>query len=170
MNKPAVFLDRDGVINKDKGYVYKISDFEWILDSREAIKYLNDKGYYVFVATNQSGIARGYYTELDVTKLHNFINDELKIINAHIDDFFISPYHPNNTTDYNNLSHFRKPDTGMLELAKNRWSFNKSNSFLIGDKDTDIECAIKFGISGYLFKGGSLLQFIINSEKNSYLT
>ena len=76
--KPAVFLDRDGVINNDKGYVYKIDDFEWIQDAIEAIKFLKDSGYYVFVVTNQSGIARGYYSEEDVEKLHIYINSELK--------------------------------------------------------------------------------------------
>ena len=165
MLKPAVFLDRDGVLNKDKGYVYKVSDFEWVLDSKESIKFLNDRGYYVFVATNQSGIARGYYSEEDVNILHRYMNNELNVINAHIDEFFISPYHPDNSREYNDLSHLRKPDTGMLKLAEKNWSIDKSNSFLIGDKDTDIECAKKYGISGYLFKSGSLLEFIKNCKE-----
>ena len=162
MLRPAAFLDRDGIINEDKGYVYKSSDFIWILDSKEAIKYLNDNGYYVFIVSNQSGIARGYYTELDVIKLHKYINDELKIINAHIDEFFISPYHPDNTRDFIDLSHLRKPNTGMMRLAEEKWSFDKTKSFLVGDKDTDIECARNYGINGYLFKEGSLLEFLKN--------
>ena len=94
MLKPAVFLDRDGVINKEKGYVYKISDFEWIEGSRESIKYLNENNYYVFIVTNQSGIARGLYDEKDVLDLHKYIKIELEKIDAYIDEFFISPYHP----------------------------------------------------------------------------
>ena len=97
MLKPAVFLDRDGVVNKEKGYVHKVSEFEWIDGAKESIKYLNDNNFYVFIATNQSGIARGYYSEGDVRCLHDHISKELKTINAHIDEFFFSPYHPDNT-------------------------------------------------------------------------
>ena len=164
MLRPAAFLDRDGVINKEKGYLYKIDDFEWIEGAKESIKYLNESGYYVFIVTNQSGIAKGYYSEEDVIYLHNYINNELKSINAHIDEFFYSPFHPDNTKDYLNLSHLRKPDTGMLKLAATKWSIDKSNSFLIGDKLTDIECAEKFLIRGHLFKNGNLLKFIKFSE------
>jgi len=161
---PAAFLDRDGVINKEKGYVYKVDDFEWIEGSKESIKYLNDNGYYVFVVTNQSGIARGYYSEKDVIFLHKYINDELKNINAHIDEFFFSPYHPDNTKKYSHLSHLRKPEVGMLDMAASKWKIDKPKSFLIGDKKTDIECAEKFFIRGHLFKGGSLLDFIKSCE------
>jgi D-glycero-D-manno-heptose 1,7-bisphosphate phosphatase len=164
MLKPAAFLDRDGVINKEKGYLYKIDDFEWIEGAKEYIKYLNDNDFYVFVVTNQSGIAKGYYNEKDVISLHNYINNELKSINAHIDEFFISPYHPDNTKDYSNLSHLRKPDTGMLESAATKWPIDKLKSFLIGDKDTDIECAENFLIRGHLYKSGNLLKFIKLSE------
>jgi len=163
MLKPAVFFDRDGVINKDKGHVYKINDFEWIDGAKESIKYLNDKGYYIFVVTNQSGIARGYYSKKDVLLLHKHINEELKNIEAHIDEFFMSPYHPINTNEYLHLSHLRKPATGMLDLAASKWSIDKSKSFLIGDKNTDIECAENFCIKGYLFKNGNLLDFIKSS-------
>ena len=164
MLKPAAFLDRDGVINKEKGYLYKIDDFEWIEGAKESIKYLNDHGYHVFVVTNQSGIAKGFYNEKDVICLHSYINKELKSINAHIDEFFFSPYHPDNTKDYLNLSHLRKPNTGMLDLAASKWPIDKSKSFLIGDKDTDIECAEKFLIRGHLFENGNLLNFIKSSE------
>tara|TARA_B100001057_G_scaffold491117_1_gene580705 strand:- start:1169 stop:1669 length:501 start_codon:yes stop_codon:yes gene_type:complete len=164
MLKPASFLDRDGVLNIDKGYVYKKDDFEWIEKSKEAIKYLNDKDHYVFIITNQSGIARGYYTLKDVKILHNYIDRELKKINAHIDEYFISPYHPDFPNKYSNLAHFRKPEIGMLELAESKWSFNKEESILIGDKFTDIECAKKYGIEGHLFSGGNLLDFIKKTQ------
>ena len=160
--KPAVFLDRDGVINIDKKYVHKIVDFEWIKGSKEAIKFLKEKNYYIFVVTNQSGIARGYYAEDDVISLHLHINDELKKINTSIDEFFYSPYHPINKKLYKELSHLRKPNTGMLELATKNWNIDLSKSFLIGDSKTDMECAKNFGIDGYLFEGGSLLHFVEN--------
>ena len=165
MLKPAVFLDRDGVINKDKGYVYKVSDFEWIEGSKESIKFLNDNNFHVFVVSNQSGIARGLYTEKEVTILHQYINDELCKKNAHIDEFFISPYHPSFPEKFKHLANLRKPQTGMLEIAETRWSIKKENSFMIGDNLTDIQCAIKFGIDGHLYKDGNLLDFIKKSEK-----
>ena len=76
--KPAVFLDRDGVINKNKGYTYQIKDFEWISGAKEAIKYFNKKNFYVFVVTNQSGISRGFFNESDLERLHSFICKDLK--------------------------------------------------------------------------------------------
>ena len=162
MSKPAIFLDRDGVINIDKGYVCQISDFEWIEEAKEAIKYLREKDYYIFVVTNQSGIARGYFTEKEVNILHKFINNELKKVNTYIDEFFYSPYHPINKKLYGNLSHLRKPNTGMLELASKKWNIDLSKSLLIGDSATDMECANNFEIDGYLFEGGSLLDFVKN--------
>ena len=168
MLKPAAFLDRDGVINVDKAYVYKKEDFEWIQDSKEAIKYLNDKDYHVIVITNQSGIARKYYTEEDMLNLHIYINNELKNIDAHIDEFFYSPYHPDiKNVRFQHLEHLRKPNPGMLEAASKKWKIDKINSFMIGDKGTDIECAKRFGVPGYLFKGGSLLDFIISIDKKN---
>jgi len=161
MKKPAVFLDRDGVLNKDKGYIYKISDFEWIEGAQEAIKILKHMGYLVFVATNQSGIGRGFYKEEDVINLHNYINKSLNKIDTKIDDFFYSPYHySDKSAKFKNVKHFRKPETGMLELAYEKWPFNKDLSFMIGDNETDILCAKNFGIKGFLFKENNLLKFI----------
>ena len=164
-NKKAVIFDRDGTLSEDiNGYTYKVSDLVWKPGAKDLIKNLNDNNFYVFVVTNQSGIARGYYNESDVTLLHDYINDELKNLEAHIDEFFISPYHPDNPNEYSHLSHLRKPETGMLDLAANRWAIDKSKSFLIGDKNSDIECAKKFLIRGHLFKRGNLLNFIKSSE------
>lgn len=161
MNKPAVFLDRDGVLNLDKGYVYKIEDFEWINGAKEAVKLLNSMNYYVFVVTNQSGIGRGYYTENDVNHLHAFMDNELRKIDASIDEFFYSPYHPDGKIkEYENFKNLRKPKTGMLELAQSKWNIIKEKSFMIGDMPHDLECAIKFGINGYMFKEDNLLSYV----------
>lgn len=161
MKKPAAFLDRDGVINIDTGYVYKIKDFKWIRDAKEAIKYIKNKGFLVIVITNQSGITRGYYSEKDVINLHKYINNQLANLNTQIDEFFYSPFHPDVKNEkYNHLSHLRKPNTGMIELATEKWSIDLDNSFLIGNSDTDIQCAENYGIVGYLYKEGSLLDFI----------
>lgn len=161
MSKPAAFFDRDGTLNVDKGYTHKISDFVWIDGAIDAIKYLNKKNYHVIVITNQSGLARNYYTEDDLIKLHNFMNSELEKNSAFIDDFFYSPYHPDvNNEKYNNLKKLRKPDIGMLELAKSKWNFSDQDSFLIGDKKSDVQCAINYGIRGYLFNTNNLFDFI----------
>ena len=164
MLKPAAFLDRDGVINQEKEYVYKIKDFEWIEGSRESIKFLNQNNYHVFIISNQSGIARGLYSEEEVLDLHRYINSELRKIKAHIDEFFISPYHPMFPNKFKELAHLRKPDTGMLKLAESKWLIDKNNSFLIGDKADDIKCADSYGIRGHLFSSGNLLNFIKKSE------
>ena len=161
MLKPAVFFDRDGVLNVEKGYVYQISDFEWIDGAQEAIKYLNQKDYLVFVVTNQSGIARNYYSEEDVIQIHQFMNSELKKIDAKINEFFYSPWHPEGMNkDYERVSHLRKPSPGMLELAQTKWPINKTSSFLIGDQITDLSAAENFGIKGYLYEGGNVLDFV----------
>ena len=165
MLKKIAFLDRDGVINVDKNYVYKILDFEWIKEAKEAIKYLNKKDYLVIVVSNQSGIARGLYTEKDVNILHQYINEELIKVDAYIDEFFYSPFHPKfKTKKYEKLKNLRKPNTGMLELAEKKWNIDKLKSFLIGDKIIDMECAKSFGIEGYLYKGGSLLDFVLGID------
>lgn len=158
--KPAVFLDRDGVINVDKGYINKISEFEWVDGSKEAIKYIREKGYLVFVVTNQSGIARGYFSAQDVLDLHQYINEQLQEFGTCIDDFFFSPYHPDFKDKFSELSHLRKPNTGMLEQAEKKWSFQKNNSIMIGDKMSDVICAERFGIKGYQYKSGNLFNFV----------
>lgn len=165
MLRPAAFLDRDGTLNVDKGYVFKTDDFTWLNSSKKAIKFLNENGYYVFVITNQSGIGRGYYTFKDLTKLHKYMNEDLSKMSARIDDFFYSPYHPDNVSDqFDHLSNLRKPNTGMLELAFMKWKIDKNKSFMIGDKQHDVECGEKFGIKGYLFnqKINSLFEMIQN--------
>ena len=158
--KPAVFFDRDGVLNIDYGYIYKEKDFIWIDGAIKTVKYFRDKGYFIFVVTNQSGISRGYYTEQDVINLHNFINNELKNFYTKIDRFYFSPYHPEFHDKFPNMSNSRKPNTGMLEMALSDYNFDISNSLLIGDNESDMQCAKKFGIKGYLFNENNLLNFV----------
>lgn len=144
MNK-ALFLDRDGTINIDKGHVYRKEDFEFIKGMPEFIKKYNDQGYKVIVITNQAGIAKGYYTKEDVDKLHKYINRELSKIGAHIDAFYICPHHP----DYTGECNCRKPKTGMLEEAIKDFNVDVSKSILYGDKPWDIECGEKCNIKAY---------------------
>ena len=90
----ALFLDRDGVINKNYGYVFSMKNFVWLKSTKEAIRYAYVKKYLIIIITNQSGVARGLYSENDIKKLHNEINKQLKMRNCKIHDFFYCPYHP----------------------------------------------------------------------------
>ena len=141
MNK-AAFFDRDGTINIEKNYLYKVEDFEFIKGIPELIKKYNDEGYVVIVVTNQAGIARGYYTEEDMNILHRYINEQLAKIGAHIDAFYFCPHHPDITGECN----CRKPKTGMLEKAIQEWNIDVNQSILYGDKPWDIEAGEKCGI------------------------
>ena len=159
--KPAVFFDRDGVLNVDKGYVHSAEDFEWILDAKEAVKYVNDNGYYVFVVTNQAGIGREYYSEEDFLRFSGWINEELMKSGAHIDATFFCPHHPTaGKGEYKKICNCRKPGIGMLEKAVREWDIDLAGSLMIGDKEKDLIAAKTANIAGYLFSTGSLLKFI----------
>jgi len=159
--KTGAFLDRDGVLNIDAGYVHRPEDFQWMDGAREAIKYLNDRGYIVAVITNQAGIARGYYTEEDVKRFHLWINEELGKWGAHIDAFYYCPHHPEiGSHPYRRICDCRKPAPGMILKALDEWSINRDKSFMIDDKKKDLEAAKRAGIKGYLFNGSNLLGFI----------
>jgi len=135
----AVFLDRDGVINKNFGYVFSLKNFVWLKNVKKAIKHAYNKKYLIIVVTNQSGVARGYFTENDVKKLHNEINKELKKTNCKIQDFFYCPYHPNyGNKKYRKKSYLRKPNPGMILMAAKKWNLDLKKSFMIGDSKSDM--------------------------------
>ena len=143
----ALFLDRDGVINKDYGYVFSLKNFVWLKNVKKAIKYAYLKKYLIVVVTNQSGIARGMYGEDDVKKLHKNINVQLKKFNCKIHDFFYCPYHPKyGNKKYKKYSFLRKPNPGMLIKAIKKWNIDKSKSLMIGDKKNDMIAAQKIGL------------------------
>jgi D,D-heptose 1,7-bisphosphate phosphatase len=161
--RPAAFLDRDGVINRDLGYVHRPDQVEWIPGAQESVRRLNDLGYRVVVVTNQAGVAHGYYGEEDVVALHDWIQEELAAKGAFIDAFYFCPFHPNARIERLRANHIdRKPNAGMIFRALSNMQIDKHRSFLVGDKDSDIECARRAGIKGFLFPGGNLAVFIEN--------
>ncbi|KCZ90753.1 D-glycero-alpha-D-manno-heptose-1,7-bisphosphate 7-phosphatase [Hyphomonas johnsonii] len=158
--RPALFLDRDGVINVDKGYVSRVADFEWIEGAAETIAAFKARGWFVFVVTNQSGIARDYYSEHDMHTLHDWMTSELAARNAIIDRIYYCPYHEaGENPRYRRDSFDRKPKPGMLLKAMADFPVKRESSFLIGDKQADIDAARAAGVAGFLFTGGNLAHF-----------
>ncbi|AWK90208.1 HAD-IIIA family hydrolase [Azospirillum thermophilum] len=157
--RPAAFLDRDGVLNVDHGYVHHRGHFEWVEGAVDAIKLLNDRGYYVFLITNQSGVARGYYDEQAVRALHGWMGEAMRRRGAHLDDIRYCPYHPEGTVEaYRRPSDWRKPAPGMILDLMRHWPVEPAGSFVIGDTATDLQAAEAAGLPGHLFRGGSLLH------------
>ncbi len=158
--RPALFLDRDGVINVDRGYVARVEDFEWIEGAVKTITTFNQRGWWVFLVTNQSGIAHGLYTEAAMTELHEWMTGELTRMGAHVDRIYHCPFDAGGSIDaYKSDSYDRKPKPGMLVRAMTDFPVIKESSFLIGDKPTDIAAARAAGIPGFQFSGGDLSRF-----------
>lgn len=141
----ALFLDRDGVINYDPGYVYRIEDFEFMPGIFEALAGFMALGYEIFVVTNQSGIGRGYYSEDDFAKLSKYMIDEFKSYGVEIKKIYHCPHTPSDDCNC------RKPKPGMILQALDEFNISLKDSLMIGDKPSDLESARRAGVeSGYL--------------------
>jgi len=145
--KPAVFLDRDGVINYDVGYVYKYKDFKLRLGVVKGLKYLKKNNFRIFIVTNQSGIARGLFTEKDLKILHQKLKKKLMKHKIKIDEIKYSPFHPNGIIKKFSKKHkSRKPDNLMIKQLFKKWPTDIRKSFMIGDRRSDKLCAEKSGL------------------------
>jgi D,D-heptose 1,7-bisphosphate phosphatase len=155
--RPAVFLDRDGTLNEDTGYVHRVDEFRWLPGVINAVRQLNDAGYYVFVVTNQSGVARGLFGETAVRDLHGWMNEELRRAGAHIDDMRYCPHHPDARIHaYRIACLCRKPAPGMiLDLMRN-WPVDAEASIAIGDKERDAAAGRAAGIAAEIVPAGVL--------------
>ena len=130
MNK-AVFLDRDGTINVDKNYLYKVEDFEFLPDVIESLKKFQDLGYLLIIITNQSGIARNYYTKDDFLKLNKWLINYLNNYSIHISNIYYCPHGPDS------ICECRKPKLGLFEQAAKDFDIDLDSSIAIGDKERD---------------------------------
>jgi len=164
--RAAVILDRDGVLNVDYGYVGDWARFEWVPGAREAVARLNRLGLLVIVATNQSGIGRGYYDEAAMQAVHAGMTADLARAGAHIDGLYACPFHPEAVeARYRHPDHpDRKPNPGMILRALADFSVTPNRALLIGDKATDLEAARRAGVRGVLFDGGNLDAFVAGLE------
>lgn len=161
MRRPAVFLDRDGTINVDHGWVGTRDRFEWIDGAREAIRMATGAGRHVFIVTNQSGVARGHYDEAAVGALHAWLADEVRRAGGTIDDVRYCPDHPEAALPaYRRLTDWRKPGAGMILDLMRAWDVDPAHSFMVGDQPSDLAAAEAAGIAGHRFTGGNLAHFI----------
>jgi D-glycero-D-manno-heptose 1,7-bisphosphate phosphatase len=164
----AIFLDRDGTINEDKGYVSSWNEWEWIPKTFEALEVFKELGFLTIIITNQSGIARKYYSEEAMQGLHRKVQEELQKKELPFTDIYFSPHHP----DFSQVPAEeiqRKPDPGMILDAAKKWDIDLNKSYMVGDKRTDIEAALNAGVEPVLVLTGKGLETknMLSSEKNS---
>lgn len=162
----VVFLDRDGTINVEKNYLYKIEDFEYIDGAIEALKLLLQYGYLLVIITNQSGIARGYYTEKQCQELNDWMLADLAKEGIDIAKIYYCPHHPNGIIpEYKKNCDCRKPNVGLFRQAEKELQIDMNKSYAIGDKMRDLAICDVSGVTGILL--GSISGQVL--PKDGYL-
>ena len=155
MKKPALFMDRDGTINEQMGYINHMSRFVVLPGVPEAVRLLNENHFFAIVVSNQSGVARGYHPIELVHELHAHLQTILKKEGAVIDGIFFCPHHPRGTVPkYTQACHCRKPETGLIDQACESFDIDLANSYVVGDRHTDMQMAHQAGMHGILVKTG----------------
>ena len=164
MNK-AIFLDRDGTINVEKDYIYKCEDLVFEEGSVEALKTFKNLGYILIVVSNQSGIARGYFTEEDLKAFNDNMNEKLKEESVEITEFYCCLHHPDGLAEYKKVCDCRKPNNKMLEDAIKKYNIDREKSYMIGDKVSDIGAGLKSKLKTVLVKTGYGLKDMEKIDK-----
>lgn len=143
----VIFLDRDGTLNEEVNYLHRKEDMKLLSGVPEAIRMLREHGYRIVVITNQAGVARGYYSEEAVRELHEYMNEILEPQGAKIDAFFYCPHHPEHGIGaYKRKCRCRKPEIGMFEQAEQIFDVDKAHSWMIGDKQIDVQSGRNYGV------------------------
>ena len=167
--KKAIFLDRDGTINVEKDYIYKSEDLVFEEGTIDALKTFKNLGYILIVVSNQSGIARGYFTEEDLNIFNNNMNEILKKNGVEITEFYCCPHHPDGIGEYKKVCECRKPNNKMIEDAIKKYNIDREKSYMIGDKTSDIGAGIKSNLKTVLVKTGYGLKDMEKINKNETL-
>jgi D-glycero-D-manno-heptose 1,7-bisphosphate phosphatase len=155
MERWAVFLDRDGVICTEEGYISEPGQLRLIPGSADAIRLFNENGIAAIVVTNQSGVARGFFTEETVAAVNRAMHERLEEQGAYLDAVYYCPHHPDGVVEkYRRVCDCRKPATGLLRQAADECNLDLKRSYLVGDKLSDIECAVRSGLKGILVLTG----------------
>lgn len=155
MKMPAVFIDRDGTINEQMGYINHVSRFVLLAGAAEAIRLLNMHQYLTIIVSNQSGVARGYFPIELVDEVHAHMRALLEKENAGVDGIYFCPHHPRGIVpEYSIRCNCRKPGTGLIEMACDTFAIDMTNSYVIGDRCTDIELAHRSNLKGILVTTG----------------
>ena len=155
MGAPAVFMDRDGTINDEVGYVNHITRFRLLPRSVKAIRLINQSSYKAVIVTNQAGVARGYFPEELVKEIHENLERTLSKEDAHLDGIYYCPHHPvYGMGRYKKDCECRKPKIGMIQKAAKDLNVDLSNSYMVGDRGADIQMAKEFGGKGILVLTG----------------
>ena len=168
--RPAVFLDRDGTINYDKGYTYKFSEFKFRPKVLKGLKYLTKKKYYIFIVTNQAGIAKGKFKLKDLYKLNRQLIKYLNRKKITINQIQFCPYHPKAIIKkYKKKTNYRKPGNLMIKKILNNWNVDLKKSFMIGDKKRDKIAAKKSKLYFQYVKTNFYKQVLkITNKINNY--
>lgn len=161
--RAGVIFDRDGVLNIDHGYVHRQDQLEWTPGAREAVARLNRAGLAVVVATNQSGVARGYYGLDDLDEFHEHMQLLLAEVGGRIDRFYAAPHHEDAAVEaFRQADHpDRKPNPGMLLRAMEDFGLDPTRTLMVGDRASDLEAARRAGVHGVLYTGGDLEAFVV---------
>lgn len=155
--KPAIFFDRDGTLTRDKGYTYRIGDFEWVTGAPAALRRFHDAGLDIFMVTNQGGIGLGIFTEQDLHRFHEHLCGEAIRAGSIIKDIAFCIHHPNaRLPRLRTPCRCRKPEPGMLLDLASKWHVDLQRSVMIGDRQTDVEAGRSAGCHSYLFRSGDL--------------